>query len=180
MGQTVLIGCGTAVPRSEQFGTSYLVRIGNDHLLFDCEPATTYQLVESGYLPTQVNYFFFTHHHIDHNVDYPCFIITRWDQGAGKIPDLQVFCPTPTERITHLLIGEDGAFSFDWKARVNHPLSLDVYITRGGILPRQPPKVIAKNIHPGKVIGRNSWEVTAVPVDHVQPYLDSLAYRIES
>ena len=30
------------------------------------------------------------------------------------------------------MYGEEGAFSHDWKARVNHPLSQKVYVNRGG------------------------------------------------
>lgn len=180
MAEIVLLGCGTPVPRKERFGTSFLVRVGDDHLLFDCGPATTYKLIQSGYLPGQIDHLFFTHHHFDHNVDYPCFILTRWDQGAGKIMDLKVYGPSPTERITDLLIGKDGAFCFDWKARINHPLSLHVYKTRGGVLPRHPPRVLARDIRPGKVLNGRIWEVTAGLAEHVQPYLDSLAYRIDS
>jgi len=54
--------------------------------------------------------FFFTHHHFDHDVDYPCFLLCRWDQSIGRENRLQVFGPTLTERITERLIGERGAF----------------------------------------------------------------------
>ena len=33
---------------------------------------------------------------------------------------------------------------------------------------------------PGLIKDGSNWEVTADPADHVQPYLDSLAYRIDT
>ncbi len=83
--------------------------------------------------------FFFTHHHFDHDVDYPCFLLCRWDQSIGRENRLQVFGPTLTERITERLIGERGAFTHDWQARVGHPLSQRVYRNRGGTVHGRRP-----------------------------------------
>ena len=38
----------------------------------------------------------------------------------------------------------------------------------------------AKDIGPGKVYKGKDWEVTAAVAEHVQPWLDSLAYRVDS
>ena len=38
----------------------------------------------------------------------------------------------------------------------------------------------ARDIDPGTVRTSDKWEVTAAPAEHVQPYLDSLAYRLDS
>jgi ribonuclease BN (tRNA processing enzyme) len=126
-----------------------------------------------------VDYLFFTHHHFDHDVDYPCFLLCRWDQSVGKENQLQVYGPTLTETITERILGEHGAFVHDWKARVNSPLSQRVHVNRGGTLPRKPPSVLAKDIGPGLVHEGREWRVTAAPAEHVQPFLDSLAYRLE-
>ena len=40
--------------------------------------------------------------------------------------------------------------------------------------------VIAKDIGPGKVFSGKDWEVTAAPAEHVQPFQDSLAYRVDT
>ena len=37
-----------------------------------------------------------------------------------------------------------------------------------------------KDIGPGKVYKGKDWEVTAAVAEHVQPWLDSLAYRVDS
>ena len=175
-----MLGAGTPTPTPARFGSSYVVELNGQHLMFDCGPAATHKLVKAGLWPTQIDHLFFTHHHFDHDVDYPCFLLCRWDQGAGRENLLKVFGPTLTESITEKLIGESGAFAHDWKARVNHPVSQRVYVNRGGTLPRRPPEVEARDVGPGKVCSGTDWEVVAAPAEHVQPWLDSLAYRLES
>ena len=92
-----------------------------------------------------------------------------------------MYGPTLTERITHgVLDKEEGIFAHDWIARVSHPLSQKIHVNRGGTLPRKPPVVYARDIGPGTVKTADKWEVTAAPAEHVQPYLDSLAYRLDT
>ena len=180
MAEVYVLGAGTPTPTPSRFGSAHALKLGDDLLMFDCGPAATHKLVKAGLFPTQVDYLFFTHHHFDHNVDYPCFLLSRWDQGAGKENKLKVFGPNLTEKITEGLIGESGVFADDWKARINHPLSQQVFVNRGGTLPRRPPSADAKDVGPGPVFSANSWRVTAATGDHVQPWLDSLAYRVDS
>lgn len=180
MSMLYLLGAGTPTPTEYRFGTSYVLQLDKDYLMFDCGPATTYKLVKVGLSPTEIDYLFFTHHHFDHNSDYPCFLLCRWDQSTGKEQKLQVFGPSPTKRITELLIGPEGAFSCDWKARVNAPVSQSVYINRGGTLPRPELSFNVSDIGPGKVIEHSSWRVTTARANHVQPWLESLAYRVDS
>ena len=175
-----ILGAGTPTPTPTRFGSAYVIDVDGDKIMFDCGPAATHKLVQSGLRPTEIDNLFFTHHHFDHDIDYPCFLLSRWDQSIGKENILNVYGPTLTERITHgVLDKEEGIFSHDWKARVSHPSSLNAYGSRGGQLPRVPPVVNARDIVPGTVATSNNWEVTAAPADHVQPYLDSLAYRLD-
>jgi ribonuclease BN (tRNA processing enzyme) len=175
-----ILGAGTPTPTAARFGSSYVVEVGGEHLMFDCGPAATHKLVKAGLLPTQIDYLFFTHHHFDHDVDYPCFLLCRWDQGAGRENQLKVFGPDLTETLTDRLLNEAyGAFAHDWIARVNAPVSQRVYVNRGGTLPRKPPSVAVKDVGPGLVHEGRDWRVTAAPAEHVQPYLDSLAYRLD-
>ena len=175
-----LLGTGVPTPTKWRFGTSYVLQLGEDYLMFDCGPATTYKLVKVSLLPTQIDYLFFTHHHFDHNADYPCFLLCRWDQSTGKEHELGVWGPSPTEWITESLIGPEGAFSHDWKARVGAPVSQRVHVNRGGTLPRPKPSLNVTDVGPGKVTGHNRWKVTAGRAKHVQPWLESLAYRVDS
>jgi ribonuclease BN (tRNA processing enzyme) len=176
-----VLGAGTPTPTPTRFGSSYVLEVAGERLMFDCGPAATHKLVKAGLKPTEIDYLFFTHHHFDHDVDYPCFLLCRWDQGAGRERRLKVFGPTLTEQLTdRILHPERGAFAHDWIARVNHPLSQQVYVNRGGTLPRRPPEVEVKDVGPGPVYETSGWRVSAAPAEHVQPYLDSLAYRLDS
>ena len=46
-----------------------------------------------------IDYLLFTHHHYDHDVDYPCFILSRWNLHVGDENELQVFGPALTEQL---------------------------------------------------------------------------------
>ena len=94
MAQVHVLGAGTPTPTPERYGSSYVVQVGGDFLMVDCGPSTTHKLVKAGLFPTQIDYLFFTHHHFDHDVDYPCFLLTRWDQSIGVEKELEVFGPT--------------------------------------------------------------------------------------
>ena len=175
-----LLGTGTPTPTRLRFGTSYILQLDKEYLMFDCGPASTHKLVKVGLLPTQVDHLFFTHHHFDHNADYPCFLLCRWDQSTGREGRLQVYGPPPTEWITERLIGEDGVFSCDWRARVAAPVSQKVHVNRGGSIPRPEPSLDAQDVGPGTVVGHSDWAVTAAHAKHVQPWLESLAYRVDT
>jgi ribonuclease Z len=181
MARIHILGAGTPTPTPFRFGSSYVLEVAGEQIMVDCGPAATHKLVKAGLWPTKIDYLFFTHHHFDHDVDYPCFLLCRWDQSIGKENRLQVYGPTLTELITRRILDEkEGAFAHDWKARVNHPVSQRVYMNRGGVLPRRPPNVLARDVGPGNVLSGKGWEVTAAPAEHVQPYLDSLAYRFDT
>ena len=180
MARLYVLGAGTPTPTPDRFGTAFVMEVGGEFIMFDCGPAATHKLVKAGLWPTQIDTLFFTHHHFDHDIDYPCFLLTRWDQSIGKENQLQVFGPTLTEALTEGVIGERGVFAHDWKARVNHPTSQAAFVNRGGKLPRKPPSVCARDIGPGTVHTGKTWEVTSAHAQHMQPYLDSLAYRLET
>ena len=182
MAQVYVLGAGTPTPTPTRFGSSYAVQLSNgEQLMVDCGPAATHKLVKAGLWPTNIDYLFFTHHHFDHDIDYPCFLLCRWDQSTGNENVLQVYGPTLTEKITSGILDEDGGlFAHDWKARVGHPLSQRIHVNRGGTLPRKPPEVFSKDIGPGPVFSGSDWQVTAAPAEHVQPFLDSLAYRLDT
>jgi ribonuclease Z len=128
-----------------------------------------------------VDHLLFTHHHFDHDVDYPCFLLARWSESVGTENPLQVIGPKLTKLISHRLVDEnEGAFAHDWVARINHPLSLHWYTGRMGKLPRPPLSVNARDVGLGLVHSGNSWQITAAPAEHVEPWLDSLAYRLNS
>ncbi len=181
MTKLYILGSGTPTPTAERYGSSFVVGVADQLAMFDCGPAATHKLVKAGLWPTDVSHLFFTHHHYDHDVDYPCFLLCRWDQNIkqGANP-LSVYGPKPTEELTAGLIGEMGVFSHDVRARINSELSQRVFVNRGGKLPRLWPMVDALNVDAGWRNETDRWQVTSGLGVHVQPYLDSLAWRIDT
>lgn len=179
MTKIYFIGSGTPTPTRTRFGTCYVFHIGHEFLMFDCGPAATHKMVKMGLFPTQIDYLFFSHHHFDHNADYPCFLLCRWDQGAGREKPLQVWGPPPTAWITDHLIGPTGAFHHDWRARVGHRGSQEIFVKRGGTLPRPEPHAMVKDIDSGQVIKQDLWRVTTTRTQHIEPWMPTLAYRVD-
>ena len=176
----VIIGAGTPRPDRDRFGSSYLLDLGGERLLFDCGPATTQKLARAGFRSTDIDRLFFTHHHFDHNADYAAFALSRWDQGADLIPDLRVHGPWPTQEVTDRLFGPEGAFAFDIAARVNHPPSHIAHVQRGGSLPRRPPRFDVQVLEPLAELNAAGWTIRTARAEHAQPYLNSIAYRIDT
>jgi ribonuclease Z len=178
--RVTLLGAGVPTPTPARFGSAYLLDVAGRTVLLDCGPATTHKIAKAGRSPAEISALFFTHHHFDHNADYPCFVLTRWDQDIEQRP-LRVFGPPPTEALTRTLFAApDGAYVCDWNARVEHPVSQRVFANRGGKAPRTAPQIDAVDIDATFVWEEDGFSVRAAETAHVQPYLDSLAFRIES
>ena len=120
-----VVGAGSPTRTSARWGTCFLLEIGDERLMIDCGPASTYKMYRMGVSPTEIDHLFFTHLHSDHISDYPCFLMTRFDQSIGTEPDLQVYGPPPIKDVTERLWSEDrGVFWYDVVARTNHPMSV--------------------------------------------------------
>jgi len=175
-----ILGSGCPAPVAERYGSAFILEVGADSVMIDCGPAATYKMARMGIAPGQIGHVFFTHHHFDHNADFPCFALTRWDQSKGAEPPLKVYGPSPTRRFVDRLLGEDGAFTPDWQSRVAHPASHECHRQRGGRMPRPAPRVEAQDVAPGKIVETAAWTVTAARMHHVEPTLESLAYRFDT
>ena len=175
-----VLGAGCPAANPDQFGSAFLLEADGRLVLIDCGPATTYKMAKMGLQPQEVSAVFFTHHHFDHNVDFPCFALCRWDMSKGTESPLSVFGPPPTKAFVEGLLGTSGAFCDDWKSRITHSVSIELHRNRGGVLPRPAPAFDVHEVGPGKITSFGSCEVTAVQPYHVEPTLISLAYRFES
>ena len=175
-----LLGTGTPAPSLERQSSGYLIEVGNDLIVWDHGPGAHHRLMEAGHRSIDVTHAFFTHLHYDHCMDYGRLVLQRWDQGADRIPDLKVYGPAPIMRMTEQLFGADGIYGPDISARVNHRSSLDVFEARGGKLPRRRPAPEVTQITAGSVINGNGWKITVGHAQHVQPYLECLALRIDT
>ena len=135
-----LLGTGTPSPLLHRAGSSYLITLEEEKLLFDCGPFCVRRLLELDVSPTEVGTLFLTHLHYDHCVDYGYLVLSRWDQGVGQIPELSVYGPNPTRQMTERLFDEAGVYAPDLAARTEHPGSHFIYEIRGGELPRKRPQ----------------------------------------
>jgi ribonuclease Z len=174
-----LLGTGTPAPSITRQSSGYLIDIGDDVIVMDHGPGTEHRLLEAGRHPTEVTHVFLSHMHYDHIMDYPRLVLQRWDMGAGRIPELKVYGPNPLAHISDLLIGEQGAFGLDIESRVNHRASQDVFVSRGGVLPRRKPKPEVTEVAPGDIIEGRDWRVVVGAASHFEPILECLGYRIE-
>ncbi len=175
-----LLGTGTPTPLLHRAGSSYSVSLSEEMFLFDCGPGCVRRLLEKGVSPTRITHLFLTHLHYDHCVDYGYLVLSRWDHGVGKIPELSVYGPRNTAKMTQRLFGEDGAFGPDLAARTEHPGSHFIYEKRGGVLPRARPNPTVTEVADGTVVECANWRLKVAEVVHCQPQLTCLAYRLEA
>ena len=173
-----LLGTGTPTPSLKRMSSGYLVETGERKILFDFGPGTYHRLLEAGVKPVQVTDVFFTHLHYDHCLDYSRLLMTRWDQGAGKIPELNVYGPAYTEKMTDLII--NGVFAPDLEARTELPMSQAVFVARGGKLPRAKPKPVVRELKNGDTVEGAGFRVKVHSVIHAQPILECFGYRLEA
>jgi len=175
-----LLGTGTPNPSLTRASSGYLVEAGGATIVFDHGPGAHHRLLETGTRAVDVSHLFFSHFHYDHCLDYPRLVLTRWDQGADRIPDLNVFGPSPLTRMTEQLFGADGVYNDDIRARIEHPASVETFAARGGHPPRRRPAPKTRELATGDVVDLDGVVVRTTEVPHVQPYLTCLAYRIEA
>jgi ribonuclease Z len=175
-----LLGTGTPTPSMRRMCSGYVVKCDDDYIVFDHGFGAHHRLMELGVKATQVSHLFISHHHYDHMGDYPRLLLTRWDQGAGKIPELEVFGPTPLKDITNRIIGDDGVFGPDLISRTQNQCSIDVYRARGGEGERKRPDPVLSELKSGDVVERNGWRVRVAEVNHFAPHLVSYGYRLDT
>ena len=175
-----LLGTGTPAPSLKRMGSGYVLEIGDDIIVIDHGPGAHHRFLESGRLATDITHCFISHLHYDHFIDLPRLLMTRWDQGSGKVAELEIFGPEPIGRTIESMIGQDGIFASDIAARTQHEMSLEIFKARGGEYPRKPPAPVVTEVGLGDVIEKDNWRVTVGSGWHAQPYLNCLAYRFDS
>ena len=173
-----LLGTGTPTPSLKRMSSGYLVETGARKILFDFGPGAYHRLLEAGVKPVEVTDVFFTHLHYDHCLDYIRLLMTRWDQGAGKIPELNVYGPAHTRKMTDSVIND--VFGPDLEARTELPMSQAVFVARGGKLPRAKPGPLVKEVRSGEVVQGDGFTVKVHSVIHAQPVLECFGYRLEA
>jgi len=175
-----LLGTGTPTPSLRRMCSGYVLEHGKDLIVFDHGFGAHHRLLELQLPATRVTHCFLSHLHYDHMGDYPRLVLTRWDQGAGRIPELQVYGPPPLAAVNESLLGKGGAFYPDLVARTENACSLEIYRARGGIGERAKPAPVVREVRPNDVIEGDGWRVTVAGVAHFGPQLVSYGFRFDS
>ena len=174
-----LLGTGSPTPMINRASSGLMVEIGDEVLLFDHGGRAHDRFLRTGRKATEVNTLFLSHLHSDHCLDYAQLVHSRWDQGAGLIPELRVYGPDYTARMTELLFAEGGVFDPDIRGRLNSAGSQRVYLNRGGILPRRRPAPDVVALRDGQVIEGGAWQVTVREVCHQPGWIQAFGFRLE-
>jgi len=178
--KVTLLGTGSPVPMLNRASSGYLVEFGNEMLVFDHGAGAHENFLRAGKRAVDLNTIFFSHLHTDHCLDYARLVHSRWDQGAGQIPDLKVYAPAYMQRMTDLLFGDHGVFHNDLDGRMNSQGSQRVYLNRGGTLPRKRPDPDITPLYDTQVIETDTWKVTVREVLHQPGQIEPYAFRLET
>lgn len=157
-----MIGTANPCPQLERAGNSIAVEAGDDTLLVDCGPNATYRLLENDFDIVDMTDYFFTHHHMDHNVDFFHLALVSWYLGREE---LTVYGPDGTHDLVE-------GFQTAYERHIN-----DVSKWR-----HEPPTGLTDieivDVDEGFNESGDGWEVSVLPTDHAYE-MDVYAYRFD-
>ena len=172
-----VLGSGSPEAYARRASSGFLLEIGNDRILLDCGGGVFDNLIRSGHLPRDITHLFFTHYHSDHMMDYARLVHAAWDEGAAP---LKVFGPKPLAAITEGYFGRNGVLNNDLRARTELPQSQQVWVARGGTLPRAWPAPEVTEITAGFAYKGEGRTLTAAQATHAEPILDCLGFAVQA
>ena len=172
-----LLGTGSPEAYVRRASSGYLLEIGDDVILFDCGGGVFENLLRSGRKPSDITHIFFSHLHTDHMMDYARLVHAAWDERGKPI---KVFGPAPIAAITEGYFGANGVLTHDLRARTELGPSQEVWVARGGTLPRPWPAPEVTEITPRYAHQGDGWTLQSCEVPHAQPVLTCMAFSVES
>jgi ribonuclease BN (tRNA processing enzyme) len=170
-----VLGSGSPEAYARRASSGYLIEAGKDRILFDCGGGVFDNLLRSGRLPSDITHIVFSHLHSDHMMDYARLVHAAWDEGGSPI---RVFGPKPIKEITKGYFGPAGVLAHDLRARTELPQSQEVWVARGGTLPRPWPEPVVQEITAGDTIDGDGWRIHSCPAPHAQPFLECMAFSM--
>jgi len=147
-----LLGTGTPSPSRRRKSSGYVLEVSGATIALDHGGGAFDRLVESGIAPVAVTHLLVSHLHSDHTLDLARLVLSRWDQGGGRLAPLEIAGPAPLSHMLDALMGPEGAFAPDIRARCEHPASLAIHAARGGVPPRDPPRWTLAEVAPGMAL----------------------------
>lgn len=130
----------------------------------DCGHGAVHSLLKAGEDPIKVSRIFFTHHHFDHNVEFPYLLLTGWVMGRSK--PIHVYGPRGTRAFVESVF---KTFEIDISCRLDTGVQ-----TRGGL------DIRAQDIDEDFTFS-GEWRVKCRRVDHLKQLGNyTLGYRFDS
>jgi len=170
-----ILGSGSPEAYARRASSGYLLEIGADRILFDCGGGVFDNLLRAGLLPRDITHLVFSHLHSDHMMDYARLVHAAWDEGGAP---LKVYGPSPIAAMTDQYFGPTGVMAQDLRARTELPQSQEVWVARGGTLPRPWPAPEVTEIKPGFQLQGDGWQLVSVAVPHAQPLLTCMGFAV--
>ena len=170
-----ILGSGSPEAYIRRASSGYLVDVGTDCILFDCGGGVFDNLLRAGRQPSDITHIIFTHLHSDHMMDYPRLVHAAWDEGGAPI---KIYGPAPIRAITDGFFGADGVLAHDLRARTELPQSQEVWLARGGTLPRPWPAPVINEVTAGDSIEGEGWRIDSATAPHAQPFLECMAFAL--
>jgi ribonuclease BN (tRNA processing enzyme) len=121
-------------------------------------------MTEMGMRLPEISNVFITHHHSDHNADYPSLVNLSWILGIQG--QMKVMGPPPMLRI------HDAAIAMQRE-------DIDIRIKATGRQPIEKSFAVSEISTPGVVFSDDRVKVTVARVDH-EPFEVALAYRFDT
>jgi len=172
-------GIGLDIGNVDRAGPAVIVETEGDLLLFDAGRSVLQNVLKSRYDPAAIDHLFLTHLHSDHIVGLPDLVLSPWIT-FGK-DQWNVYGPKGTRRLIDALFGPGGAFDDDIVTRSESPSSRKLIGSRTGKSVNRPSFEVTEISKPGTVCKGRDWEVVAsFAPKHVQPWLTSIAFRVNS
>ncbi len=171
-----LLGTGGPRPDPNRQGPATVIRVGDEHLLFDAGRGAATQLVRAGVPITDVDYIFVTHHHFDHIGGLADVLFAAWNKGRSEA--IRVFGPKGTSEIVGHLVEE--VYSADVRYRLAETVLTDENLRHIREM------IIVEDVEPGLSHDSGSWRVYTEHVEHghalgmSQEEWPSLGYRVEA
>ena len=162
----ILLGSGAVRPTLSHWGPAQVVQVAGENLLFDCGRGASMRLVEAGIPLTAIRRMFFTHHHYDHNCDFPYLFLTSW--VLGRDFPMEVYGPRGTVEFCDGLF--QRVYREDIATRREHPL----YSARGC-------EYAARDVLEEEwTLEAEGFRVRMVHAVHKSHIIDNLAFRVEA
>ena len=172
----VCLGTGSPEPNLRRASSGYLLEVEEKKILIDCGGGVFGRLIEYGLSPNDLTHVIFSHLHSDHMIDYPRLIHAIWD--ANK-PLPKIFGPSPLKLINKRIFGKEGMLSFDLTARTELSASQEVWVSRGGTIPRPWPNPEIKEIDQNWIYNEGDLKISSCLVPHAEPFLNCLGFRFD-